>query len=175
MDYYNALIADKENNKIRTEILADGRTQTVSGTGEVQVSSIALYNAKGERVEHVSVGQPLSLRVTVSAKTPVPQLVLGYMIKDRTGQQVYGTNTFHTKQVVADIKSGESIDFLIEFPANLGVGHYSVSTALVSTDTHLVNNYEWRDLALTFSVANVDKPGFVGLAWIPPAIKVVRE
>ncbi|GGA11326.1 ABC transporter ATP-binding protein [Dyella caseinilytica] len=174
MDYYNALIADKENNKIRTEVKADGRTQTISGTGEVQVSSIALYNAAGAPVEFVAVGQALHLRVKVSAKVAVPQLVLGYMIKDRTGQQVYGTNTFHTKQVVSDIKSGESIEFLVDFPANLGPGHYSISTALVSTDTHLVNNYEWRDLALTFSVTNLDKPDFVGLAWIPPSIKVLR-
>lgn len=174
MDYYNALIADKENNKIRTQVNADGRTQTISGTGEVQVSNIALYNEAGESVEFVAVGQLLQLHVTVSAKAAVPQLVLGYMIKDRTGQEVYGTNTFHTKQVVPDIKRGESIEFWVEFPANLGPGHYSISTALVSTDTHLVNNYEWRDLALTFTVANVDKPSFVGLAWIPPAIKVLR-
>jgi len=174
MDYYNALIADKENNKIRTEVNADGRTQTISGTGEVRVSNIVLCNEAGKPVEFVSVGQSLSLRVTVVAKVAVPQLVLGYMIKDRTGQQVYGTNTFHTKQVVSNVKSDDTIEFQIDFPANLGVGHYSVSTALVSTDTHLVNNYEWRDLALTFSVTNTDKPGFVGVAWIPPVIKVVR-
>jgi lipopolysaccharide transport system ATP-binding protein len=174
MDYYNALIADKENNKIRTEVKADGRIQTISGSGEAQVTGIALYNEAGDPVELVTVGQPLRLRVKVSAKAEVPQLVLGYMIKDRTGQQVYGTNTFHTKQVVSDVKCDESIEFLVDFSANLGPGHYSISTALVSSDTHLVNNYEWRDLALTFSVTNMDKPVFVGMAWIPPSIQVVR-
>lgn len=174
MDYYNAMIADKENSKIRIEVQGDGRAQTISGTGEVQVSSIALYNDAGKPVEFVAVGQSVRLHVTASARMAVPRLVFGYMIKDRMGQQVYGTNTFHTKQVVSDIRPGESIDFVVDFPVNLGPGHYSISTALVSTDTHLVNNYEWRDLALMFSVTNVDKPGFVGVAWIPPRIEVLR-
>jgi lipopolysaccharide transport system ATP-binding protein len=47
-----------------------------------------------------------------------------------------------------------------------------VSTALVSTDTHLTNNYEWRDLALIFKVANTSRPHFVGSAWVPPVIEV---
>ena len=44
----------------------------------------------------------------------------------------------------------------INFSANLGPGTYSVQTALVSTDTHLVNNYEWRDLAIVFNVININ-------------------
>lgn len=174
MDYYNAMIADKENSKIRTELLDDGRTQTVSGTGEAQVRQVVLENAVGEPVEFVAVGDPVRLRATVVANASLPQLVFGYMIKDRTGQQVYGTNTFHTKQIIEAVSAGEVVVFQVNFPVNLGPGHYSVSTALVSTDTHLVNNYEWRDLALMFSVTNRDKPPFVGVAWIPPHIDVVR-
>ena len=45
---------------------------------------------------------------------------------------------------------------------NLGPGTYSVATAIVSTDTHLVNNYEWRDLALVFTVMNMHRPHFEG-------------
>jgi lipopolysaccharide transport system ATP-binding protein len=47
--------------------------------------------------------------------------------------------------------------------------------ALSSTETHLVRNYQWRDLALVFTVANMDKPTFVGSAWIPPALRIVRD
>jgi homopolymeric O-antigen transport system ATP-binding protein len=35
-----------------------------------------------------------------------------------------------------------------------------------------VNNYQWRDLALVFTVANLNQPKFIGAAWIPAAIKV---
>jgi len=51
-------------------------------------------------------------------------------------------------------------------------GSYSVSVALTSGETHVEKNYQWRDLALVFTVANLDQPQFVGTAWIAPAIKV---
>jgi lipopolysaccharide transport system ATP-binding protein len=56
---------------------------------------------------------------------------------------------------------------------NLGPGSYSVSTALVSSDTHLVNNYEWRDLAMLFTVSNIDKSYFIGTSWMQPTIEVL--
>lgn len=96
------------------------------------------------------------------------------MIKDRLGQAVFGTNTDLTDQAIYDVRAGEEITYRIDFPLDLGPGTYSVATALESTDTHLVNNYEWRDLALVFTVANMSKPEFIGCAWIPPQIGISR-
>ncbi|CAM5235461.1 Wzt carbohydrate-binding domain-containing protein [Rhodanobacter lindaniclasticus] len=172
MDFYNALIAEKENATIRTSTREDGRVQTISGTGEAVVEDITLLDEEGRPVEFVNVGQPVELRVVVRANADLPRLVLGYMIKDRLGQPVYGTNTHHTRQVVENVAAGTQLDYRVRFPMNIGMGSYSVSTALVSTDTHLVNNYEWRDLALMFTVTNLDRPHFVGTAWVPPTIEV---
>ncbi len=172
MDFYNALIAEKENATIRTSTREDGRVQTISGTGEAVVEDIALLDEEGRPVEFVNVGQPVELRVMVRANADLPRLVLGYMIKDRLGQPVYGTNTHHTRQVVENVRAGMRLDYRVRFPMNIGMGSYSVSTALVSTDTHLVNNYEWKDLALMFTVTNLDRPHFVGTAWVPPVIQV---
>jgi lipopolysaccharide transport system ATP-binding protein len=123
-------------------------------------------------VEFVNVGEPVELRVRVAVRDSIPRLVLGYMIKDRLGQPVFGTNTFYTKQALEHLEAGQIVDYTIAFPMNFGPGSYSISTALVSSDTHLVNNYEWRDLALIFTVANANRPQFIGSAWVPPAIEV---
>lgn len=175
MDYYNALIAERENSTVREQEHGSGRRQVISGTGEVVVDTIELRNARAEAIEYVDVGADVELRITVVANADLPRLVLGYMIKDRLGQPVFGTNTHHTNQAVESVRRGQRLTFSIRFPMRLGPGTYSVSTALVSTDTHLVNNYEWRDLALVFTVANLDKPHFVGTAWIPPAIEVLQQ
>ena len=175
MDYYNAIIAEHENQTVTVTRLDDGRVQTVSGSGEATVESIGLHDAGGAPVEFVSVGQPVELRIRARVHAALPRLVLGYMIRDRLGQAIYGTNTYHTGQILEGVAAGEAVDFSIRFPMNLGVGTYSVSTALVSSDTHLDHNYEWRDLALVFTVANLDKPVFVGTAFVPPQIEVRRE
>jgi len=175
MDYYNALIAEKENSRIEQRTDAGGRLQTVSGTGEAFISSIEMTDTSGKPKEFLHVGEEALLRIKVVIREDIPRLVLGYMIKDRLGREVFGTNTHHTDQVVEQARAGEEIEFDIAFTAALGSGSYSISTALVSTDTHLVNNYEWRDRAAMFAVTNVDKPHFVGNAWLPPSIGVVRR
>jgi lipopolysaccharide transport system ATP-binding protein len=174
MDYYNALIADRENSNLQLLSRDDGKVQVVSGTGEATVSHIALLDESGQPVEVIDVGSTVTLQVTVQAKAHIPRMVLGYMIKDRLGQPMYGTNTDLQQMPLADVQPGESSVFRFRFNANLGAGTYSVATAIVSTETHLVNNYEWRDLALVFTVVNMRRPYFEGSAWIEPTIEINR-
>lgn len=173
MDYYNALIAERENSTLRETDHDSGRVQIVSGTGEAFVESIGLHDDAGALIEHVELGADVELRITVRVREEIPRLVLGYMIKDRLGQPVFGTNTHHTAQVMENVAAGEHLTYSIRFPMRVGTGTYSVSTALVSTDTHLVNNYEWRDLALIFTVTNFHHPNFVGSSWLPPKIEII--
>ena len=172
MDLYNALIAERENSTIKVSHHASGRVQTISGGGEATVDQIMLLDAEQRQVEFVDVGESVTLFIRVIVREDISRLVLGYMIKDRLGQPVFGTNTHHTKQALDNVRAGQQIDFRISFPMNFGQGSYSVSTALVSTETHLVNNYEWRDLALVFNVSNLSHPVFVGSAWVPPQIEI---
>jgi len=174
MDYYNAMLADQHNQQVKQEARDDGKVQTVSGTGEATVTAIALVDDAGHPLEVVDVGQSVRLRIEVTAHSAIDRLVLGYGIKDRLGQVIYGTNTHLKQQPLLNVAAGDRYLFDIAFPANLGPGTYSVQTALVSTDTHLANNYEWRDLALVFNVVNINKPHFAGCAWIDPRIEISR-
>ena len=171
-DFYNAIIAERENCTVEVNKLDNGKAQTTSGTGEARVEEIALYNSKGEVAEYVGVGEPVELHVKVKVHQPVETLVLGYGIKDRLGQVMYGTNTWHTGQVIHKPEPGDEYLFVIAFPANLGVGSYSIQTALVDRDTHLTANYEWRDMALVFNVINIDKMQFAGCLWNEPRIAI---
>ncbi|TFW30411.1 ABC transporter ATP-binding protein [Massilia horti] len=178
MDFYNALIAERENETgrqtVRLAETPDGKVQTTSGTGEATVADIVLLDETGQPVEVVDVGAPVTLQVRVLAKAAIPRLVLGYMIKDRLGQPMYGTNTHLKELPLENVAAGEEALFRFTFPMNLGPGTYSVATAIVSTETHLVNNYEWRDLALVFTVMNMRRPHFEGSAWLDPAIDIER-
>lgn len=175
MDYYNAMIAERENSSLRLNQTDEGKLQVVSGTGEATVAHIALLNAAGEAVEVVDVGEPVTLAVTVAVHAPIPRMVLGYMIKDRLGQPMYGTNTHLKELPLDDMAAGQQVSYRFAFDMNLGAGSYSIATAIVSTATHLVNNYEWRDLALVFTVVNMRRPHFEGSAWLDPQIEINRS
>ncbi|CAD5105889.1 ABC transporter ATP-binding protein [Zestomonas carbonaria] len=172
MDFYNAIIAEKENSTIEVRKLDNGKAQVVSGTGEATVGDIAIIDRSGRRIEHVDVGQMVTLRIEVNVHSYIERLVLGYGIKDRLGQVMYGTNTYLKKQTLSNVAAGSRLIYEIDFPMNLGPGSYSLQTALCSSDSHLVNNYEWRDLALVFNVVNIGKEHFAGCAWIDPVIRV---
>jgi lipopolysaccharide transport system ATP-binding protein len=174
MDYYNAVIAEREGSSIAQSVTDDGRVQTSSGSREATVADIALLDEHGAPIEVANVGAAVQLRVRVQAHADLPRLVLGYMIKDRLGQPIYGTNTHHMEQALDNVKAGEQIEFRFAFPLNLGPGSYSVTTALTSNETHLANNYEWRDLALLFIVMNMNRKEFVGTSWLEPQIEISR-
>ncbi len=174
MDYYNALLAERDGSSVEQITTAEGRTQTISGTGEATVTRITLENAAGEPVELSNVGAAVSLHITVQARASIPRLVLGYMIKDRLGQAMYGTNTHHMQCALENIAAGSVIDYRFQFPLNLGAGSYSVTTALTSDETHLANNYEWRDLALLFMVVNMNRREFVGSSWLEPQVEIIK-
>jgi lipopolysaccharide transport system ATP-binding protein len=170
MDYYNALIAERENSVIAQKKIDSGRVQTTSGTGEATVTEIELINERGEVVEMLEVGAVVTLCIKVQAHAPVRRLVMGYMIKDRLGQPIYGTNTHHMDMPLHDMKIGDFAEYRITLPVNLGQGSYSVAVALTSGGSHLEENFEWRDLALLFNVINSSKPFFVGCVWLESSI-----
>jgi lipopolysaccharide transport system ATP-binding protein len=174
LDFYNALIAEKENQKVELVQHASGKVQTVSGSGEATLKSIQLLNTKMQPVEFVGVGEPVELVVKVQLNADIPSLVFGYMIKDRLGQTVFGTNTWYTKQVLHNVFAGSVIEYRIAFAMNLGPGSYSIAVAFHADDSHVTNNYEWRDLAYLFQVANRDKNDFIGTTWMKPVIEVHR-
>lgn len=172
MDYYNALIAERENSSIETVVTTEGRMQTVSGSGAATVADIVLEDANGASLEVVNVGADVTLRVRVKVNSDLPRLVLGYMIKDRLGQQMFGTNTHHMEAPLEHLREGDLIEYRFRFPLNLGPGSYSITTALTSSDTHLADNYEWRDLAFLFIVMNMNRKVFVGTSWLEPTVEI---
>ncbi|WNJ83945.1 ABC transporter ATP-binding protein [Pseudomonas canadensis] len=174
MDFYNAIIAEKENATVSVRQLEDGSIQTRSGSGEATIESVSLHDAAGQMVEYVPVGEPVTLRIKTQINVDIPELVVGYLIKDRLGQPVFGTNTHHLDCKLTDLSAGESPEYRFDFSANLGVGSYSVAVALHTADTHLARSYEWLDLAMVFNIVNISKDEFVGLAWMPPSVECVR-
>ena len=167
MDYYNAMLADHQNQEVRQAVREDGKVQTISGTGDVVLDTVQLLNREGQVLEVVNIGESIRLRVCIKALVSVQNLTIGFLIKDRLGQAVFGTNTYHLKHDIKNLTVNQEDDFYFCFDANFGVGSYSVAVALHSGETHLVKNYEWRDLAAVFNIVNLNKPESVGVCWVP--------
>ncbi len=84
------------------------------------ISEVHLLDEQGNVTEFVSVGHRVSLQVNVEVKDDIPELVVGYMIKDRLGQPIFGTNTYHLNQTLTSLKKRRKAFVLIFFRCEIG-------------------------------------------------------
>lgn len=175
MDYYNAMLAQREGQTVRQEMLANGQVQTISGTGEAGILSVRLLDPKGRSVEVAEVGQAMVLEVQVEVRQDIERLILGFMIKDRLGQPMYGINTHRIDKALTDLSAGERVTYRFAFDMRLGKGNYSVALSLSRLDSHLDRNFEWRDYGLVFHVINNRCEDFVGCSWLEAQTSITRS
>lgn len=172
-DLYNALIAEADAHNVHQITTGQGAVITSSGSGEAKVVAIRMVDAAtGMALKLVVSGVRIRLEIDVEIYAPIPCLVLGFSIRNRLGQIMYGTNTFHTDQMLFDLQEGDARKYQIDMSLNLGPGNYAISTALVSTDTHLDKNYEWLDHAFVFEVVHGQGPYYEGQVYLAPTIEI---
>lgn len=175
LDYYNALIAKREANQeiLQAEAAAD-RMTTRSGTFEARIAEIDLLDARGRPARAFSVGDRGRIRARVQFTSPVVSPTVGILIRDRVGNDVFGTNSFHVAPIEGTYEPGDEMVVDFDIQLNLGAGTYTVTVAVHSDATHLVNNYDWWDKVIGFQVVPGPGPYFVGSAWLPVGLHVER-
>jgi lipopolysaccharide transport system ATP-binding protein len=166
---YNLNLANKKDQNDASN------NRRISGTGEAAIESVYIKNKNNEVIEVVNVGEEVILDINISTVEFLPELVVGYEIKDKYGISVFGTNSHHLNLVQKSIDKSSLLNYKFYFSANIGSGNYSITIALHSSHDHLDKNYEWRDYAVNFQVINFNKPSFCGLNWLPPELIVTRK
>lgn len=175
---YNAKLAEKEAAALSIEQRRqkNGWSLTRSGTYDATVSSVdVLDEASGGSLGIVQVGQDIVFRLIATVHRPVPDLVLGCMIRDRTGHVVWGTNTWHTQQPLSSLRPGEEIEFRLRTRCNLGPGSYALTHALTVGSHHAFGNHEWVDNNLVFDVVNADRTFFIGTTHLDAAFEIRKS
>jgi lipopolysaccharide transport system ATP-binding protein len=163
---YNQLIAQLEKEEttgLADEALADGY-----GTLDVEVLSVAL---KGEEsgTEILSAGEDANVYLRIRANKEIEDLTVGILIRDRFGQDVFGTNS-HLMNHPLSIRAGQLLYVRLRFRMNLGPNKYTLTVALHSRENHLERCYHWCDNLIRFEVAGVRGPLFSGIARLEPEI-----
>jgi len=177
LEYYNAAIAKREADyQIRAvEATSAGRAGTRSGDRRATIESVDLHDASGQSVRALQSNARARIRITLAAHAPLESLTVGFLIRDRLGNDAFGTNTYHLRTPVSALAAGERYECTFSFDAlALGQGHYSISVALHEADSHLARNHDWWDQALVFQVLRADEPYRLGIANLPVSSSGVR-
>ena len=169
LDYYNALIARSHAEyEIRQLATKGGGQVTRSGSGEARIDKLELIVGE-EPINAMLSGQSAVIRVTGTSRVPLDQITVGILLRDRLGNDVFGTNTMHHGSS-APRREGERFCAEFRFASlPLGSGSYSITAALHSLDNHIAGNYDWWDRALVFEVL-AQGPESVGVCRLPVVV-----
>ncbi|CNH84338.1 lipopolysaccharide transport system ATP-binding protein [Yersinia bercovieri] len=174
LDYYNALLSDNSGKVNASQNISNGNIQTISGNGDATFVHVNITDVNGKPIEVITVGQRVTLKIELAVNRDLKDLCVGYLIKNRLGEEIFGTNTYYHSKVIDKVMAGETIHYKFTFDANIGEGNYSVSVAAHMGHNHLSKNYEWKDLAFVFTIVNTSKNNFVGSSWIPPTVEYCK-
>jgi Wzt C-terminal domain/Sulfotransferase family len=132
-----------------------------SGTKEVFFERIELVGSNSEN--QIQLGAAITLRFHIRSRINCPNLTLGIAIKDQTGLQIYGTNSWLQGKRLS-IARYEAIEIEITMESPPAEGWYSLVTALHPGRDSCQYCYQWLEEGLRFCVVVRQKVDFIGVA-----------
>lgn len=136
-------------------------------TGAAEIKSVRLLRADGARPGSSFVGgEQVELVVTAQALEQLDSPIIGFLVKDRLGQSLFGHNTYSDSTPPQQVDPGAVLEarFLFRLPL-LPNGDYSMTVAIANGDTMVNVQHHWLHDAVLMSVAST-KPRY-GLVGIP--------
>lgn len=119
------------------------------GDGSAEIVSVELLDAAGHALEFVETGEPVVVRVRARFHDEVFDPVFGFLIRNRHGIHVYGTNTDIQQQDLGLVRAGEVVEISFAFNCWMGTGEFSITTAVHSAGGI---SYDWIDDVVFFRV-----------------------
>ncbi len=178
VNYYYRLIADMEDEGL--SLPAPGIRQATTGEAAGHSYGTGMVSIRAARVTglasggaNIASGEEADFTFDLAAREAISAVTLGIMIRDRLGQDIYGTNTFFLGQPI-DFEAGERRSVSFRMAVNLAPGRYTLTAALHDKDNHLTQCYHWCDNLLEFEIAGVRGPHFDGLCRLEPTVRIMQ-
>ncbi len=174
LDWYNALVAAREDAAAIDQHGAPGATVTRSGSGLARFAEVVLQDSTGRRRQTFQVGEAAAVFCRLTAAEAVSAPTVGLLIRDRLGNDVFGTNTFYLGVDTGTLAAGEQLDVTFRIRLALGPGSYSLAVAAHAGRAHHEGNFDWWDRALVFEIVPDAGLHFIGTAQLPVDVTVRR-
>lgn len=134
-------------------------------TGVCEITEATLVSDEGTHVTHIAGGESVLLCVTVRAHQAMPNLIVGFYLKDRLGQMLFGDNTYISHSGPLPLLPGQEATarFRFDMP-RLAVGTYHLTLSAASGTQQEFVQHHWIHEAITIvSQTSSVAGGLIGL------------
>ncbi len=136
------------------------------GTGRARIQDVRLLDASGHPLAWIVGGEKVTLRVVVRAHYDLAAPIIGFFVKDRLGQALFGDNTYlYYRGQLVDCKLGGGLqaDFVFHMPL-LPAGEYSITIAIADGTQEMHEQHHWIHDAVIFkSESSSVASGLIGI------------
>jgi lipopolysaccharide transport system ATP-binding protein len=129
------------------------------GDGASEIVSAELFNGRGETTRNLEPHETMNIRVQARARRDLEDPVVGVLIRNRLGIDVFGTNTRIEGVDLGKIAAGEIFEVGFTFDCLLTRQDYTLTVATQHREGY---SQDWLDDVISFSVT--DSRDVAGLA-----------
>jgi lipopolysaccharide transport system ATP-binding protein len=131
------------------------------GDGASRVIDVQILNSAGEVCRAFRPGESIILRIRAAFQKPVSNPVVGILIRNRIGMDIFGTNTRLERAELGDFEQGEEIEVEFELDCLLSRQEYTLTVAVQYWNGL---SQDWLDDVLDFRVEDTkDVAGVLNL------------
>ena len=121
------------------------------GEGSAEVIRVELLDNADRTVALVESGEAVTIRILTRFHVDADEPVFGFLLRNRHGIHLYGTNTDLQQVDIGKVRRGDTLEIVFPFNCLLAPDSYSVTVAVHSRDGV---SYDWLDGVLLFQVVS---------------------
>jgi lipopolysaccharide transport system ATP-binding protein len=145
-------------------------------TGKAKILSVRILNKDGHDISMLLGGEIVNLEIIAIAYERIYSPILGWFVKDRLGQSLFGEHTYTYVDPPLLVKAGEKIEAVFQFQIPLlANGEYAITVSIAEGNPFEHTQHHWLHDALILKVAS-DKLryGLVGIPFNHVSLTVVE-
>ncbi len=119
------------------------------GDGSSQILDVTLIDQAGRPCGVVSSGERVTIRIRTVFRQKMDEPMVGILIRNRIGMEIYGTNTRIEQVDLGSYEAGEELDIEFQFECWLTPQHYTITVATQYADG---SSHDWLDDVISFEV-----------------------
>lgn len=135
------------------------------GKRQIEIVAATLTSGKDQHPGPFGSGEKVCLQANIESRI-AGNYHVGILIRDRFGQDIFGTNTALLGQHI-HFKQNGSHKIKFYFPLTFAPGAYTITLAVHADSTHESDCQHWWDNAIAFEIAGFSGRAFSGVCEIP--------
>ncbi len=167
---YNFLLAKMNDGNF---VKLEKKGESSYGTFEAKIEKVSIAG-KESKSDVISSGEEAIISVELKAYENIENATVGILIRDRFGQDIFGTNTYHLKKKIC-LEKNNTYVINFKLPINLYPGKYTITAAVHSGEVHSEKCYHWIDNICSFEVTGFKKEPFAGIVYLPTEVTFEKK